>query len=554
MLIIVLLLFNSLLFSSMAQSPEPEPITSFISNLVFLDNRSFFLKEAQEFFESNVDLVYYYGLTEEDIERISIVVVGSCTTLDQRFNPRVLVSILALISEHDLSLGTANFGEWTETTAVELWTSYIAFEFEQSRWPIHLKDGTEIEPPPSVNGASWAIMRVLSRLARSQAEWENMIGRDEGSFYNIYGNFFTNPLTVELENTIVTAAAPFLYRPWNVSQYPSVHINSWFDHQYPLGLGSWSCPNPPLVDGHLTKYTGQIFYNQTVCSCNPSAGTCYDRHDGIDFALPNGTRIYPAANGTIVYSTDCVILIDHGNGYRTLYGDCISNSGYTGPVARGTLLGYVDTGNHLHFEVDRGYGTARTDPYGWCGDYADPWTIHPEGTISEWLWADQPYPCSSSQCCCKTYSMSALDSCAPTPALAVFPLPNATSALSLTPVPTFTSLLTLDPTSTPFPISTPISLPSPTSTPTAAEAHIAQVSFEAIRTPPASASYRIARSVFGSGGGPKTSAYYVMQGTSGQTTGVAWRQSSSYVLRSGYWGRIATHSAPYAIYLPIVLK
>jgi len=43
-----------------------------------------------------------------------------------------------------------------------------------------------------------------------------------------------------------------------------------------------------------------------------------------------------------------------------------------------------------------------------------------------------------------------------------------------------------------------------------------------------------------------------MQGTSSQTTGVDWRQSTDYVLRSGYWTwEFAAH---HTIYLPIVLR
>jgi surface antigen len=72
------------------------------------------------------------------------------------------------------------------------------------------------------------------------------------------------------------------------------------------------------------------------------------------------------------------------------------------------------------------------------------------------------------------------------------------------------------------------------------------------RTPPASASYRIPRSVFGSGGGIKQSAHYVMNSTQGQSTDLSRRTSASYVLVPGYWS--STTTGGYKVYLPLVIK
>ena len=55
---------------------------------------------------------------------------------------------------------------------------------------------------------------------------------------------------------------------------------------------------------------------------------------------------------------------------------------------------------------------------------------------------------------------------------------------------------------------------------------------------PSSASYRIARSVLGMGGGAKTSASYRVQGTSGQLSGAGVLAGSSYQVRSGFWAGV----------------
>ncbi|MDR0919065.1 MAG: M23 family metallopeptidase [Oscillospiraceae bacterium] len=85
-------------------------------------------------------------------------------------------------------------------------------------------------------------------------------------------------------------------------------------------------------------------------------------HKGVDIAAPRGSEIYACAPGTVVlagqnggYGT-CVI-IDHGDGYRTLYGhmsELIAKEGQE--VNVGDCIGLVGatgwaTGNHLHIEV-----------------------------------------------------------------------------------------------------------------------------------------------------------------------------------------------------------
>jgi len=89
--------------------------------------------------------------------------------------------------------------------------------------------------------------------------------------------------------------------------------------------------------------------------------------------------------------------------------------------------------------------------------------------------------------------------------------------------------------------------------PAAAGTPLDRTPIEAQRTPPASESYRIAKSVFGSGGGVKTSAGLIMNSTLGQSTNLIRRESDTYVLIPGYWGRwypvLKLH-----LYLPLVVK
>lgn len=89
----------------------------------------------------------------------------------------------------------------------------------------------------------------------------------------------------------------------------------------------------------------------------------YRPHNGIDLTSPRGTKIYATADGVVIqanYTTGGYgkkILIDHGYGYKTLYGHCNKILVERGQkVKRGEVIGLVgNTGlsaaPHLHYEV-----------------------------------------------------------------------------------------------------------------------------------------------------------------------------------------------------------
>jgi murein DD-endopeptidase MepM/ murein hydrolase activator NlpD len=85
-------------------------------------------------------------------------------------------------------------------------------------------------------------------------------------------------------------------------------------------------------------------------------------HAGLDIAVPTGTRINSAANGTVIdagdyYFTGKTVYIDHGNGLLTMYCHLSEISVMTGDnVAKGQAIGLSGmtgraTGPHLHWSV-----------------------------------------------------------------------------------------------------------------------------------------------------------------------------------------------------------
>ena len=118
----------------------------------------------------------------------------------------------------------------------------------------------------------------------------------------------------------------------------------------------------PLTQGTLTSRFGY--------RVDPNGnGTKY--HSGIDVWNGAGTPIYAAGAGVVEKAGDSgayglVVIIDHGNGYKTVYAHCSSLNVSTGDsVQKGQFISRIGmtgnaTGNHLHFEVQ--YYGERVNP------------------------------------------------------------------------------------------------------------------------------------------------------------------------------------------------
>ena len=86
-------------------------------------------------------------------------------------------------------------------------------------------------------------------------------------------------------------------------------------------------------------------------------------HEGIDLTAPRGTPVFATADGTVLQAGYRAggfgkkILVDHGYGYRTLYGHCDEVIVAPGQkVKRGEVIGKVGSTGlskspHLHYEV-----------------------------------------------------------------------------------------------------------------------------------------------------------------------------------------------------------
>ncbi|MBQ0163333.1 MAG: M23 family metallopeptidase [Treponema sp.] len=131
-------------------------------------------------------------------------------------------------------------------------------------------------------------------------------------------------------------------------------------------------PGARLDNSALRKAMGDTFINplksvkyRLTSRCgwraDPFTGV-RQYHPGVDLAISQGTPIYAALSGKIVVAGwsnlyGNYVIIDHGNGYQTLYGHMYKMLCTRGQeVTTGTKIGLVgttgySTGPHLHFTV-----------------------------------------------------------------------------------------------------------------------------------------------------------------------------------------------------------
>jgi murein DD-endopeptidase MepM/ murein hydrolase activator NlpD len=103
-------------------------------------------------------------------------------------------------------------------------------------------------------------------------------------------------------------------------------------------------------------------------------GWGFEFHNGVDFPASYGTPVQVTGAGVVVEAGwkgpyGLTVVVDHGYGYRTLYGHLSSIAVRVGQrLERGDRVGLVgstgrSTGPHLHYSVFRNGGEVNPDRY-----------------------------------------------------------------------------------------------------------------------------------------------------------------------------------------------
>ncbi len=312
-------------------------------------------------------------------------------TLYYSVNPRIL---LALLESQNGLLSTAqptsdqigwaigfqgDNGNWRGLQAQTRWAVRQMF-YARRDYPAYADliyaDKNVYPAPAGLSLSEYVIARVLAPTTTPERLSIHM-----QRFRSTYTELFENPGLAP--HGWPPQSAPFLVRPLE----QTFAITSFFDHDGPFLTRDPS--------GTVMTYWGRA---------ETDSSFAYDGHDGWDYAAAPPDMAIAAAAGNVVFAGTAddgcatrAVIIDHSNGYRTLYWHLAQINVENGQhIAAGERIGMVGetgcaNGPHLHFGVQ--YLGRDIDPYGWCGSIPDPWAHNPSGALSTWLWADRPSPC-----------------------------------------------------------------------------------------------------------------------------------------------------------------
>lgn len=180
--------------------------------------------------------------------------------------------------------------------------------------------------------------------------------------------------TVTPGDTIYSIAKKYSAEPQAVVDFPfNTFVN---DETFALAVGqTLIVPEgvppkeaPPAIARRITPDAGTVVASGNFvwpASGNISQGFSW-YHKGLDIANKAAPDVLAADSGNVVYANcvptgyGCHVILDHGNGYRTLYAHFQKIYVTVGQgVGRGNAIGKMgstgrSTGTHLHFEIYAG--------------------------------------------------------------------------------------------------------------------------------------------------------------------------------------------------------
>jgi murein DD-endopeptidase MepM/ murein hydrolase activator NlpD len=310
------------------------------------------------------------------------------------FNPKVVLALLelqsGLVSNPNATAEQLNWaagfrgerGNWRGLNAQTRWVLKQIVQAKRdypSYAPLTYADGSSVPPPPDLGFSAYVVARLFAPTTTPGQLVDTL-----RAFRETYTRLFDDPRTPPANWP--NPSEPFLF--WPLER--QFQVTSFFDHGGPFLTRN--------ARAGMTTYWGRT---------ETDIAFAYNGHDGWDYAAAPPSPALAAADGVVVFAGNAndncatrAVVLDHNNGYRTLYWHLAQVDVANGDtVARGQPLGIVGEsgcalGPHLHFGVQ--FLGRNIDPYGWCGgDVPDPWAEHPAGTVSTWLWADRPSPCGS---------------------------------------------------------------------------------------------------------------------------------------------------------------
>jgi murein DD-endopeptidase MepM/ murein hydrolase activator NlpD len=130
-------------------------------------------------------------------------------------------------------------------------------------------------------------------------------------------------------------------------------------------VSGFSGDNVPLTKDQLEQLRvpkGRPLYGWITRNFNDDESYAKEKHDGVDFAVKEGTSVVATATGEVVFASwdkdyGNMIIIDHGNGYKTVYGHnqtlkvALGDKVYKGSVIAISGNSGHSSAPHLHYGI-----------------------------------------------------------------------------------------------------------------------------------------------------------------------------------------------------------
>lgn len=258
------------------------------------------------------------------------------------------------VIQHTVERGDSVFGiskQYNIKPDTLLWANYDVLNDS----PDSIRPGQELNVPPT-NGIlyTWKDGDTLAAVAAKYKAKPQDVLNWPGNQVDL-----TNP-AFKAGDLVMIPGGSREYKQWLIPTIARGRSGT-------TGVGGSACSGGPVGGGGFIWPTANHFL---------SGNDFYAGHLGIDIAAGEGAAVYAADAGVVVKASGGwnggygnVIMIDHGNGFATLYAHLSQiNVSVCQGVGRGTMIGLAgNTGNsfgaHLHFEVRQG------------GGFINPWSV-----------------------------------------------------------------------------------------------------------------------------------------------------------------------------------
>lgn len=279
---------------------------------------------------------------------------------DYGLSPKALITTLSL--ENGLN--------WTQPGGLYAHLKQMALELSRDYQAGLEPDAAAAKGGPDLprdTAATYALARYFLPSAKVSGQVRSSLQDWSAAYQKLFGSDPSREVAAKALATNI----PFMRLPFDEPANDFYPVESFFDHATP---GQVEEPN-------LLRFDGRYLPGAHYSGCW-RAVTCYSGHNATDYTVPSGTPIYAVAAGVVVYRLDDEggVIIDHGNGYRTLYwhlGKIIVK--WNQPVKDGELIGTSDnrgvsTHPHLHFGLRLTALSKDVDPFGWWSARPDAWS------------------------------------------------------------------------------------------------------------------------------------------------------------------------------------